>query len=244
MNKAILLSKKCASCGIERPLNSFLILKTQVGAQYGNICASCRQVQAKQDNPAKQDIDDASGTVDRHTIDNKTMVAIERDKKKQQKETETRDFEESIQTEEEKNLALEKKTTINAEEKKHRQAFLDSKPIKQSLVRTKEQPLSQKNQDQQSHLIKDTQQKEHEKTQQEINELNLNTSLSGPTDRLKHQSTTFKHFLAWAGEGSSIAKNLAQLSQKHLSGQQKAPLHEPTIDELTKNINLSGSRKK
>lgn len=242
MNKPTLLSKKCVSCGIERPLNSFLILKTQVGAQYGNICASCRQVQARHDN-AKQDIDDASGTVDRHTIDNKTKVAIERDKKQQQKETEILNLEESIQDEEEKNRALEKKTAISSEEKKHRQAFLDSKPIKHSLARTREQP-SQKNQEQQSHLAKEIQQKEHETTQQEINELNLNSPLSSPTDKLKHQSATFKHFLAWAGEGSAIAKNLTQLAQKNLSGQQKSPGYEPTIDELTKNINQPGSRKK
>lgn len=244
MEKSISLSKKCASCGIERPLNAFLILKTAVGAQYGNICTSCRQAQTKQGSMTGQDIDDSNGTVDRLAIDNKTKVAIERDKKQHQKDTESRHLEEDLQAEEEKNLAIEKKTAISSEEKKHRQAFLDTKPIKHSFVSTREQQRLQQHQDQQSHLTSDIQQKEHEKNQQEINELNLNTPLSSPTDRRKHQSTTFKHFLAWAGEGSAIAKNLAQLSQKHSPGQQKTPAQEPTIDDLTKNINLSGSRKK
>src|SRR5579871_6465626 len=90
------LSKKCASCGLEKPLSTFRILSQAEGsAQYGNICANCRKTQAQNEKRLEPDTDStSSGTVDRHTIDNKAKVAIERDKKQRTKEIEAREFEE------------------------------------------------------------------------------------------------------------------------------------------------------
>lgn len=236
MNKPPVLTKKCASCGIEKPMTAFLVLQTQVGAQYGNICANCRQKPVKQSVTPAQDIEDASGTSERHTIDNKAKVAIEKDRQQRFKETSIRDSEKMIEVEEEKNVLREKKSALSFEEKKHRETFLNTlSTSKPAAVRHEEKKRAERIKEQAIIQQHDHAQKEHEKTQQETNEIGFTNPLVGPTDRLKHQSTTFKQFLAWAGEGSVIAKNLTQL-QNATTRKQNQPTTEPTVEELTKHI--------
>ena len=236
------ITKKCAVCGIEKPLTAFLTLQTQTGTQYGNICANCRKMQTPETAPITKDIDETDGTVDRHTIDSKAKVAIERDKQQQQKEKEEREQEETEHELEEKTLELEKKATRTQDEKKHRKEIFETLLIKRPPTKAEEKNFIQKKLEEKNKQLKETQQKEsqkqekerqeQERIQKEVNEVSLTNPLVGPTDRLKYQSVVFRQFLATVGEGSAIARNVSRLQQQ--SEQQK--FGEPNIEELTKHI--------
>jgi len=249
------LTKKCASCGLEKPLTAFLIIETQIGTQYGNICSSCRKAKAQQTKTTPKDIEESSGTVDRHTIDNKAKVAIEQDSKQRQKEKEALAFEEETDEKEKITLELEKETAFH-EEKKHKKDLFDSllsktKPkIQERFIQrkveehTKQQDIQQQEVQKQEVQKQETQRQEHERTQKEVNELNFTNPLTGPTDRLKHQSIIFRQFLATVGEGSAIAKNLMQLQDKQTKAG-KIATSEPTVEDLTKHLGgPSTTRKK
>lgn len=242
MNKQVSLSKKCASCGIQKPLSAFLSLKTQLGTHYGNLCANCRQTQAKDANLIEQENEDSSDTVNRHTIDNKTKIAIESDKKQRLKETETLNFEENAEQEKTKQLVLEKKLTLDKDEKKYRETFLGTMPTKESEAKQQEQKRRRRILEQQIAENKKVEQQSFEKTHQEINEINLNTPGVEQTNKLKYQGAIFQQFLAWVGEGSALGKNLSQLQQKQTN---KTPvIKEPTLDDLTKHISGPNSSRK
>jgi len=251
------LTKKCAVCGLQKPLSAFLIMsQTEASAQYGNVCAHCRKAEAEQQEKLKDQESDttSSGTVDRHTIDNKTKVAIERDKKQRSKETEMREFEAARQEEAEKNETIEKKSTQHQEEKKLRMELFDSLATKKPFSKTATKQLTEKaKQDtvKQRHFLQEKkfreenlQKEEYQQTQKDINELNFSGPLSAPTHSLKYQSTTFKQFLAVVGEGSAFARNLNKLQEKQTPAPGKQPAAEPTVEDLTTNLNKPTTRKK
>lgn len=226
------ISKKCAACGLEKPLTAFLILKEQGGAEYGNICADCRQAKARE--KPKPDIEERSAPYIKLKIDNKTKVAIEKDKKEKIKEAEETETKHKEEIQKEENLEVEKITLKRTEEKRHREDFLDTLLIKKPISQQKEKELAERRKAQQK------QQFEEFVSQKQINEVSLNTPLIEQTNTLKYQSHVFKQFLAWVGEGSSISKNMNKLHSNTNKSVNKE--QEPRPEDLAKHI--SGPSKK
>lgn len=149
MNKpSATLTKICSSCGIQKPLAAFLQLGGEQGATYGNICSYCRKTEIEKERKRKSDAEGGASSFSGHTIDSKTKVKSDIDKKAHRDHIDELNEEESEKDELIKEKTIEKVGTKAKEEKEHRESYLDKrttvdskesvKSVTQQLVARKE----------------------------------------------------------------------------------------------------------
>lgn len=118
------LTRTCSSCGLEKPLSAFLHLTSQ-GTAYGTICSACRGKGIKETSPKKVHEDDHGSTSSTMKIGVKQLIEIELEKKREQKERDTRQETELKKREE---LTLEKTESKELKEKaerSHREKYIN-----------------------------------------------------------------------------------------------------------------------
>jgi hypothetical protein len=117
------LTKTCAICGKAKPLSSFLQMTSREGSLYGTICSVCRKAEAEKAKLAEGDTRRDTG----RTIDARTRVKSEADKKEQLEKARDADIEESKTDTLDKTKIIDKKDIKAKEERKHHNSFLSGR---------------------------------------------------------------------------------------------------------------------
>ncbi len=133
------LTKTCSSCGQQKPLSAFLQLSAAQGAIYGNICSSCRKIQAEKP-PKPKDVEGSTTSTTGVRIDSKTKVKEAKDKRDRWQHTEEEYFEEREEKGEEEVQKTEKNVSISKDEKKHREHYIEKRSFLDSTNKAK--PIS------------------------------------------------------------------------------------------------------
>ena len=130
------LMKTCSVCGLQKPLAAFLQYAGKSGAHYGNICSTCRKAEAEKAQKPKVEEEGTTSKTGR-TIDAKARVEAEAEKRKDQKEVSEEYYEEREEKDVAKTEKAEKIISIEKEEKKHRDSFLDRSYVTKKEAVTK-----------------------------------------------------------------------------------------------------------
>lgn len=189
------LTKTCSSCGLNKPLSAFLQVSGPEGSTYTNICSTCRKTHPEGLKVPDQDESTTSDTS--HSIDSKSKVKADTDKRDLSKQIEENYFDEREKTELTQVKQIEKKGFLSKNEKEHREtylkkgSFLDNARKNQAIDATKVHGSA-------------AQASEAEK-------FNFAAPLEGMrTPQLKHSGSVFKSFKVWLGGSAPVAKSTQQ----------------------------------
>lgn len=135
------LTRTCIVCGIEKPLSAFLQLDSTHGTSYGKICAKCRS-EGKTIKPAPSSSDDERSTAP-SGIGIRGKEKIYADAKRDQKIHTLKELykKEAAKKEDVKDEKIERTSTIEAAEKKHREFYIE--PKKQPNTADKKKSIQQ-----------------------------------------------------------------------------------------------------
>jgi hypothetical protein len=217
-------TRKCTSCGQEKPLTAFLILQKDNSKTYDNICATCRSIVIT----TEQDGSTTKGM----NIDNKAKLIAERDqqlfleeKEKLAKEAKEKRFEASKE-EEKKDLSLSKEKIL-------KKIGLDKTFIKELPKKPSPEITSQAKEQKRAadasfvaneqETLETALEKTNEEEVQRITGLEFTNTFIAPHTaevRLTHNQAA-QQFFAWVG---TSANNLSQLYQKQTKNDAKAVL--------------------
>ncbi|MDA8561487.1 hypothetical protein N9L02_00030 [Gammaproteobacteria bacterium] len=227
MNKSTSLTRTCSSCGIEKPLTSFLQIIKGKGTVYGSLCSNCRS--NKGNNPIISISDEDNTTIGSgKKIDSKERVFTEQEKRKKIKNLKELYIKESKIKDNEANKKIEHKANKKQSEKDHRKFYLETsknilnKNEKDSKDTTEEdfkKDTDKKNE--KSNNKKSSDEKEFRKQEEIIKQELKITSLdfSSPfmsiqANPARFQSDVFLQFKSWLGAGSPLARTLDQMYKK------------------------------
>jgi hypothetical protein len=210
-------TRKCTSCGQEKPLTAFLVLQKDQTKTYGNICATCRSAASSTERDRS--------TQKRLSIDNAAKVLAELEQKlflekKEElaKEAQEKRNEEKTKEEHEQELFLSKEkilqkisldNTSAKEPAKKTSSEIMAKLTKEQKIATDTAFLTHEHQTHEAVL-----QKASEEETQRITELDFTNTFIAPNtgeNRLIHNQAA-KQFFAWVG--TSAANKLGEIYQK------------------------------
>ncbi len=214
------LMKTCAACGLSKSLSAFLQVTGPEGTTYTNICATCRK--AQMESPSGQNERDESTTSDTsHTIDSKTKVKSDTEKRDLRKQVEEDYFEEREKDQLIDEKVIEKQQSFHKDEKKHRDSFLKKSvflnnkniPTDATKVYGSEAQSSKAGRFDFTAPVEDTR-----------------------TPQIKHSGAIFNQFKSWLGKSAPIGQRVAD-----------KPSSAPTQKDVTDYIDKTwgpGARKK
>lgn len=221
------ITKTCSSCGLSKPLSAFLQVSGPEGSTYTNICSTCRKTQA--DAPTTTEKDDSTTSDTSHTIDSKSKVKADTDKRDLNKQIEENYFDEREQDELIQAKSIEKKGFQVKNEKEHRETYLKKSSFLDS---------SRKNQAIDASKV-------HGSAAQasEAEKFNFAAPIEGMrTPQLKHSGSVFSSFKTWLGSSAPIAKSTQQ-AKKPADPAKKAPT-QAEVTEYIDNTWGPNSRKR
>jgi hypothetical protein len=237
MKKEPPISRTCLACGLEKPLAAFLQLNGAHGTIYGNICSTCRSINAKNkmaQTPNEQDTG-RSGTGVR--VNAKTKVQTEILQQTIEKKIKVDDHEEKKKQEE---ITLEKTDTKEKKEKaedRHRKEFIEPKQKKDFFA--KKSPGAQKQK-----TFLSTQQTNTETfnteaaLEKDIKNTTVDTSnvfLDSQFGELKFHTEVYKRFMDGVlGEGSFLRRT-ERIYKKGGEQKKSQPEKNTLADHVRKN---------
>ncbi len=195
------LTKICASCGQQKSLTAFSQLAGPQGKMiYGNICAACRKAALEKLGKSK-DSDDGTASTTEHTIDAKTKVQGEANKRELRKHIDELNQEEKEKIEEIKLNFIEKRQQIATKEKDHRD-LLQKRSVfsHQSTGKTAE-----------AKVVGGVEQAAKEGRIDLTNGFR-DTEVAGKS---KYNSAIFQQFKQWLGDAAPIVGNAKKMLQNN-----------------------------
>lgn len=211
------LTKTCSSCGLSKPLSAFLQVSGPEGSTYTNICSTCRKTHP--DGLKSPEKDESTTSDTSHSIDSKSKVKADTDKRDLSKQIEENYFDDREKNELLQAKQIEKQGVLHKSEKEHREtflkkgSFLDSTRKKQAIDAAKVAGSA-------------AQASEAEK-------FNFAAPVEDTrTPQLKHSGAVFNSFKTWLGGSAPIAKPAQQA--KTTGNQAKKT---PTQADVTEYIN-------
>ncbi|OGT45597.1 MAG: hypothetical protein A3E83_04070 [Gammaproteobacteria bacterium RIFCSPHIGHO2_12_FULL_41_20] len=252
MKKPSQLSRMCTVCGQQKPLSAFLQFGAQ-GATYGVICADCRGI-AK---PTAKDKDDYSTSTTSVTINTKTKVQQELDKKhflQRLKNIHQKDKKKKEKTGTEK---LEKTEHIEKAEKRHREDYIEGRK-KESFLGTfnkrgeiQKQATAIQTRHTEAAIAKvrisdqTALQARHTEAAIEHEQRVTSIDLVGPYydpqfSEIKYHSPIFQQFRTWLGSSAPITRTIEQMLRNKEAAVKSVPENskageDPLVDYVNRN---------
>lgn len=225
------ITKTCSVCGQQKPLAAFLQLGGgQQGDMYGNICSSCRKTaleEAKRPKEAEEGTRSTTGL----TIDSKTKVKIETDKKQLRKETEELHEEERDEKVEKEVQLTDKKEKIAKGEKNHRESYIERRSFLDSTDKARRAS---------SHPVFGGEEQKAKEGAIRLDAPVLDTQIAG---KIKYQGSVFNQFKAWLGASAPIVRATQLTAQKTAESlNKKGSEKEAMIEKIEKNWGPKKSR--
>lgn len=193
------LMKTCASCGLSKSLSAFLQVTGPEGTTYTNICADCRKTTLTSSSDQKER-DETTTSDTSHTIDTKSKVKSDTEKRDLRKQVEEDYFADREEDQKVQVKITEKKQTHVENEKAHREDFLKKNTFLDSTKRN--QPTDATN----------------------VHGSEAQTNRAGRFDftapvedtrtpQIKHSGAIFNQFKSWLGKSAPIGRSAAPEKQ-------------------------------
>lgn len=218
------LMKTCSNCGQRKPLSAFLQISGPEGSTYTNICAACRKTTLASDINREKDGTTSSDTS--HTIDTKSKVKADTEKRDLNKQIEEQYFEEREENQQTQIKQIDKKEKYVRSEKEHRETYL-----KKNIFQDSKKPVEAS--------------KIHGGITQsrEAETFNFNAPMEDTrTPKIKHGGVSFQHFISWLGKSAPIAKGM-EPAAKSTDGAKQTPTQKD-VTEYIDNTWGPGSKKR
>lgn len=220
------LTKTCLGCGLIKPLSAFLQISSDDGTLYGTICANCRQ--AGITAPKGQEWEDSSSSDTQHTIDTKSKVKSESDKRAKQQAAEDRYFDDRDKAESQVSKTTSKQQITQHGEKKHRDSYLKNRSFLDSNK---------------PNTVSDSSVHGSEAQIREAGRFDFSAPFEGSrVSQIKHTGEHYQRFKTWLGKSSPIVQNAERNNPE-----QKKESQQPTgkdVEELIDKTWGPGSRKR
>lgn len=202
------LVKTCSSCGLQKPLASFLQFAGSESASYGNICADCRK--AHIDNEIEKEPDEFSTNTSGYKIDSKAHLHGEIEKKEHHHKVEELNKTEHDKAEVKKEKRIRKIIDIQKGERDHRKNYLE----KSSFLTTQHSEAQQR-------ALEEKQKLEEEskiqavKQEEKLKRIDFSeTFLPSQTGaQVKLQGRIFSDFKAWLGGSAPVVRSMDPSAQ-------------------------------
>ncbi len=240
------LTKTCISCKLQKPLSAFLEMAGQLGARYGNVCASCRKTHAEKKTQKKDD--ETTTSTSGKKVDSKAKAHGDITKKENKMRLD-RTYHEDREKLGEKQIEKVLKTEqIEKAEKKHRfetrsSLWGNKKDVAARPVETREAAQARIATEygiQQTQTIETVQKQEQSaKEQQKLDSIDISLGSSQTGEQKYKTAEFFKNVRALFGINSSLIDRAEKVATQNAKRQQEArrgnePAAEP--DKPSENI--------
>ena len=212
------LMKTCASCGQRKPLSAFLQISGPEGSTYTNICAACRKTTLASYKKREKDGTTTSDTS--HTIDTKSKVKADTEKRDLSKQIEEEYFEDREENQQTAIKQIDITEKHIRSEKEHRETYLKKNIFQDN-----------------KNLVEPSKIHGGITETREAEAFNFNAPMEDTRmPKIKHSGAIFQQFKSLLGKGAPIAK-----------GTEPAAKQTPTQKDITEYIDNTwgpGSKKR